>query len=225
MTKKLSRKKIFSLLCFFLLSNAMCVLDFKSIWKQLTDLHDLLRSNKTSDSRQVSFFEKKLKEKSNYFTKVMEMYNYILETYIFPNKESVYKNKKSWKVKESSLLDRIVVSDFMVFYALGEVLMSLVFAFLLIPLVLLIRRWVKSVRKVKMKETYATKDSLPLCEKGEICSICLSEIVDYSQSLLISKLDCDHFFHCKCIKEWMKLAGTCPVCRKKVDSIVYIEYN
>jgi hypothetical protein len=224
MRKKLSRKLISYMLYFFLLSNAMCMFNINSIWKQLHNIHDLFRSNKTKDSKQVNFIEKKLNDNYNYYTKGMELYNYLLNTFITPNKDNF--SKKAFTKhsrKENSLFHRIILSDFMVFYALGEVIISLVFAFLFIPLVLLIRRWIKSVRKVKMKETYASKDSLSLCEKGELCSICLSEIVDYSESLLISKLECEHFFHCKCIKEWMKLAGTCPVCRKKVDSIVYIE--
>lgn len=31
------------------------------------------------------------------------------------------------------------------------------------------------------------------------------------------KLPCKHYFHPSCILEWLKLHGTCPVCRKNLN--------
>ena len=45
------------------------------------------------------------------------------------------------------------------------------------------------------------------------CSIC---IVDYSNDDEILKLECDHSFHNNCIREWLSLNDTCPMCRNIV---------
>lgn len=45
------------------------------------------------------------------------------------------------------------------------------------------------------------------------CTICLSDY-DECQNLIV--LDCQHYFHEKCIKSWLKKQTTCPVCRCSV---------
>ncbi|KAL2524952.1 RING/U-box superfamily protein [Abeliophyllum distichum] len=48
------------------------------------------------------------------------------------------------------------------------------------------------------------------------CPICLS---DYEpKETLRSIPDCNHYFHANCIDEWLKLNGTCPVCRNSPES-------
>lgn len=50
------------------------------------------------------------------------------------------------------------------------------------------------------------------------CPICLS---DYEpKETLRSIPECNHYFHAKCIDEWLKLNGTCPLCRNSPDSSV-----
>lgn len=43
------------------------------------------------------------------------------------------------------------------------------------------------------------------------CPICLSEYC--SKETLRCIPDCKHCFHAECIDEWLRLNGTCPVCR------------
>lgn len=43
------------------------------------------------------------------------------------------------------------------------------------------------------------------------CPICLSEYC--SKETLRCIPDCKHCFHVECIDEWLRLNGTCPVCR------------
>ena len=43
------------------------------------------------------------------------------------------------------------------------------------------------------------------------CPICLDE---YNDKETISKLNCNHIFHKKCIKEWFHNNNNCPNCRK-----------
>lgn len=50
------------------------------------------------------------------------------------------------------------------------------------------------------------------------CPICLS---DYQpKETLRSIPDCNHYFHADCIDEWLKLNGTCPLCRKSPESSI-----
>lgn len=43
------------------------------------------------------------------------------------------------------------------------------------------------------------------------CSICLYKFNNKS----IMKLNCDHIYHKKCIKKWLKKNNSCPLCRSK----------
>ena len=44
----------------------------------------------------------------------------------------------------------------------------------------------------------------------EICVICL-DIFSENQNIL--KLECNHYFHENCIKEWFGKKTTCPYCK------------
>lgn len=46
------------------------------------------------------------------------------------------------------------------------------------------------------------------------CAICME---DFRLNEEAKKLPCKHCFHEQCIKEWLKLHGTCPVCRKNLN--------
>ncbi|XP_017412810.1 RING-H2 finger protein ATL67-like [Vigna angularis] len=43
------------------------------------------------------------------------------------------------------------------------------------------------------------------------CSICLCEYKD--SEMLKMMPECRHFFHLCCLDSWLRLRGTCPVCR------------
>lgn len=45
------------------------------------------------------------------------------------------------------------------------------------------------------------------------CSICFD---DFSKDDEIGLLNCEHFFHSKCIEEWGKYKTECPLCRKDI---------
>lgn len=51
-------------------------------------------------------------------------------------------------------------------------------------------------------------------EKNVQCAICME---DFSLNDKAKKLPCKHMFHEPCIGEWLKLHGTCPVCRKNLN--------
>jgi hypothetical protein len=45
------------------------------------------------------------------------------------------------------------------------------------------------------------------------CSICFDE---FSKDDEIGLLNCEHFFHSKCIEEWGKYKTECPLCRNNI---------
>ncbi|KAL3499224.1 hypothetical protein ACH5RR_038317 [Cinchona calisaya] len=49
------------------------------------------------------------------------------------------------------------------------------------------------------------------------CPICLSEY--QSKETLRSIPECNHYFHASCLDEWLKLNGTCPLCRNSPESM------
>ena len=46
------------------------------------------------------------------------------------------------------------------------------------------------------------------------CSVCLENFKDKET---VSCLDCGHYFHSNCIKEWGCYKQSCPNCRKKIE--------
>lgn len=50
-----------------------------------------------------------------------------------------------------------------------------------------------------------------------ICPICLSEYC--TKETLRCIPDCRHCFHAECIDEWLRLNGTCPVCRSSPSPV------
>jgi hypothetical protein len=60
-----------------------------------------------------------------------------------------------------------------------------------------------------INEENVTKD---IIKNGELkkCSICLEK---FSVGNKISYLPCCHYFHSKCIKQWLKKSKTCPLCK------------
>ncbi|KAL3498987.1 hypothetical protein ACH5RR_041719 [Cinchona calisaya] len=71
-----------------------------------------------------------------------------------------------------------------------------------------------------------TIESLPKTVIGEsrrlpkpndgTCPICLSEY--QPKETLRSIPECKHYFHAGCVDEWLKLNGTCPLCRNSLES-------
>ncbi|KAM7279691.1 hypothetical protein ACFE04_006825 [Oxalis oulophora] len=48
-----------------------------------------------------------------------------------------------------------------------------------------------------------------------VCPICLSEY--QSKEILRTIPECNHYFHSTCIDEWLRMNGTCPICRNSPD--------
>ncbi|KAK8652496.1 hypothetical protein V6N13_126528 [Hibiscus sabdariffa] len=47
-------------------------------------------------------------------------------------------------------------------------------------------------------------------EGGGDCSICLEEFKEDEEG---SEMPCEHVFHSGCVEKWLRVNGSCPVCR------------
>ena len=59
------------------------------------------------------------------------------------------------------------------------------------------------------------------------CTICFRNIKTKSSKILlnekfVTKCKCKYYYHERCIKTWMKIKKTCPICRK---TIFYNKYD
>jgi Ring finger domain len=43
------------------------------------------------------------------------------------------------------------------------------------------------------------------------CSICMESNEEVSV-----RLECDHYFHKNCLRDWVRIKGSCPMCRRLV---------
>lgn len=53
-----------------------------------------------------------------------------------------------------------------------------------------------------------------LARGSNSCLVCLS---DFDEGETCCVLPCQHGFHRKCVFQWLKISGTCPVCRQSVE--------
>lgn len=51
-------------------------------------------------------------------------------------------------------------------------------------------------------------------DQPDNCGICLEPML---QDEVIKKIACEHFYHQPCIDKWLKVANTCPLCKRVVD--------
>ena len=67
----------------------------------------------------------------------------------------------------------------------------------------------KKIKKRKIKENELLENELLITE----CSICLDS---YEIGDTISILSCEHFYHTKCLNEWLNKKEECPLCREEI---------
>jgi hypothetical protein len=59
------------------------------------------------------------------------------------------------------------------------------------------------------------KETITLEQENSQCSICFDEFKVGEST--VRKLPCNHLFHENCIFPWLRLNGTCPVCRARLN--------
>lgn len=56
-------------------------------------------------------------------------------------------------------------------------------------------------------------------EREQDCAICMDVLKTTGDEVQTKELPCDHMFHRRCVKKWLKNHGTCPLCRFNVWSV------
>lgn len=64
------------------------------------------------------------------------------------------------------------------------------------------------------KASIEAMPSVEAKEEGDECVICLEEMG--GKCNLVKEMPCKHSFHGECIEKWLKIHGSCPVCRYKM---------
>ncbi|KAL4468791.1 hypothetical protein ABPG74_005294 [Tetrahymena malaccensis] len=60
----------------------------------------------------------------------------------------------------------------------------------------------------KMKTTFHTSN-----KTHKTCAICLN---DFDEGEKVKELNCEHRFHIPCVDDWLKIKGSCPLCRQNL---------
>ncbi|KAJ1848856.1 hypothetical protein LPJ70_000804, partial [Coemansia sp. RSA 2708] len=70
------------------------------------------------------------------------------------------------------------------------------------------------------REFIRTLPAVPISQcKGMSCVVCNESLaVESSVPELATRLPCKHYFHRECVKPWLELHNTCPMCRHEVPS-------
>ncbi|XP_075518454.1 E3 ubiquitin-protein ligase MPSR1-like [Primulina tabacum] len=63
------------------------------------------------------------------------------------------------------------------------------------------------------KESIEALERVEIEKDGEECVICLEE---WAVGEMAKEMPCKHIFHGGCIEKWLKMHGSCPVCRYKM---------
>ena len=67
----------------------------------------------------------------------------------------------------------------------------------------------------RTKPFFLSNLSLIRTELERQCTICQEE---YEAEDEMGKLDCGHFYHIRCIKQWLSQKNSCPVCKSAAMS-------
>ena len=70
-------------------------------------------------------------------------------------------------------------------------------------------------RKKRRKNKTAKENSL-VTQEPKNCVICLNDEGNSEENHVWRTLNCKHFFHEECLKEWEQY-NTCPICREVID--------
>ncbi|XP_073137941.1 E3 ubiquitin-protein ligase MPSR1-like [Henckelia pumila] len=79
--------------------------------------------------------------------------------------------------------------------------------------------WLRDIFSTKTGQPPASKESIEALKsveiekEGEECAICLEE---WPVGDKAKEMPCNHIFHGGCLEKWLKIHGSCPVCRYRM---------
>ncbi|KAM5567216.1 E3 ubiquitin-protein ligase MPSR1-like [Rosa sericea] len=74
----------------------------------------------------------------------------------------------------------------------------------------LMRELAKDGHPPASKASIAAMPTVTVAESGRECPICLDQFEVGGEA---KEMPCSHLFHGDCVEKWLKVHGTCPVCR------------
>ncbi|PRQ40773.1 putative aminoacyltransferase, E1 ubiquitin-activating enzyme [Rosa chinensis] len=74
----------------------------------------------------------------------------------------------------------------------------------------LMRQLAKDGHPPASKASIAAMPTVTVAESGRECPICLDQFEVGGEA---KEMPCSHLFHGDCVEKWLKVHGTCPVCR------------
>ena len=54
---------------------------------------------------------------------------------------------------------------------------------------------------------------------ANLLTIIKDRVIDKQCYIMVTP--CKHFFHCECLRSWVKVKTVCPICRKKIPKMIY----
>lgn len=83
----------------------------------------------------------------------------------------------------------------------------------------LFMRWQHLKAEMKYRPVRRRVSDLPEKENGYSCIICMDDFEDEQEEGVWTY--CNHFFHERCLEDWLKINKKCPICKSKCLSMDY----
>ena len=106
-------------------------------------------------------------------------------------------------------------------------LYTFLYLFCLIAFCIILRlSFLSRLAKTSNAAAKDTFDSIPLVSQESkqieastesVCCVCMDELIGDKP---VKKMPCDHMIHAECLKTWLNVGKTCPMCRTDLDVAV-----
>lgn len=82
----------------------------------------------------------------------------------------------------------------------------------------------KNYKKKLIGKKLASKIIFKRSDTYKTCGVCFEDFA-LDKKKVYCKLNCNHFFHADCIKEWRKYKNQCPYCRRDTNEVIKFNVN
>lgn len=163
-----------------------------------------------SISTSIGLYKNWLKQHNNDKWEVIYRYHKYIDLLIIGISTTIYYHESG--CRQVDPIPYYTLISLLVYNYIYVVLLLVAFCLLLFftpCYIFLIRPFIN--RKNRLTEEEIGNLSHTICvTEQEACAICLNKIVLGSE---IIKLPCGHYYHSKCISQWLQIKHTCPICR------------
>jgi hypothetical protein len=145
------------------------------------------------------------KQNKSYVKYIIKCIEYIFLITFFSNSIPI-----DMKIEENNYKNLYKINIF-IMQLLSLILIAIIVVYIIFCIAMIFSYIFSSKKKNKnIKEMIDIKD-IKIDNPNEECSICL-EINDNAWI----KIHCNHIYHKECLKEWIKISKSCPICREQL---------